>query len=363
MNAGLRRMFILVFGDPELLDIAGPDKVFPHAADGLMRLGAADEPLYSVDLFSPDGGLVRTRQDIRVETLPMHDLETGECDTIIVVGGREAAGRDPRAIGWLRRNHARARRISSISVGAFALAEAGLLDGHRAATHWMECEALQAAYPAVSVDRTSVFVEDRGIWTSAGMTAGIDMALAMVEQDHGHELALLVARGLSVFPQPAADRLAPAEELVGDPTEGPIATLLRWIVEHPGDDLRAERLAERAHMSLRNFYRAFETATGESPAEWVEALRVEIAKRLLQRTSRRVEQIAWEAGFVSYQRMRRAFLRRTGIAPGDYRTRLTPPDLHLAESDPVHVVDAAEPDDAPGKVTPIARPFQAKCMG
>jgi len=362
MNAGLRRIFILVFGDPELLDIAGPDKVFPSAADGLVRLGAADEPLYSVDLFSPDGGLVRTRQDIRVETLPMHDLEPGECDTVVVVGGREAAGRDPRGISWLRRNHPRARRISAISVGAFALAEAGLLDGRRAATHWMECDALRAGYPAISVDHTSAFVQDRGIWTSAGMTAGIDMALAMVEQDHGRELAQLVARDLAVFPHHAEERPEPSEELVGDPTEGPIAMLLRWIVAHPGDDLRAERLAERAHMSLRNFYRAFENATGEAPGEWVEALRVEIAKRLLQRTSRRVEQIAWEAGFVSYQRMRRAFLRRTGIAPGDYRARLSPTPLHLAEIDAVRGALERSGDDEE-EALPIAPRLSAKCGG
>ena len=356
MNAGLRRSFILVFGDPELLDIAGPDKVFPSAADGLVQLGAADEPLYSVDLFSPDGGLVRTRQDIRVETMPIHDLAPGECDTIIAVGGREAAGRDPRAIDWLRRNHPRVRRISAISVGAFALAEARLLDGRRATTHWRECATLQADYPAISVDPKAAFVEDRGIWTSAGMTAGIDMALAMVARDHGHELALLVARDLAAFPHRA-------EEPVGNPAEGPIAVLLRWIVEHPGDDLRAERLAERAHMSLRNFYRAFENATGDSPAEWVEALRVEIAKRLLQRTSRRVEQIAWEAGFASYQRMRRAFVRRVGIAPGDYRARFSPPHLHVAEIDPGRFADTLAAENGASEVTPIAGRLRAKCAG
>ena len=333
MNAGLKRIFILIFGDSELLDIAGADRVFHSAAGSMVHSSTSDGLLYSVDLFSPDGGLIRTCQDIRVETLPMRELAPGDCDTIIIVaGGRDAARRDPWAIDWLRRNHTKARRTSSICAGAFALAEAGILDGRRAATHWMDCEELQAGYPAVSVDRASLFVEDRGVWTAAaGMTAGIDMALAMVEEDHGYELAQLVARGLSVFPRPAKGWQESSDEEDGDPTEGPmkrpIAVLLRWIVDHPGDDLRAERLAERAHMSLRNFYRAFEHATGESPGEWVEALRVEIAKRLLQYTSRGIEQIAWEAGFATYQRMRRAFLRRIGTAPGDYRARLPPPHL------------------------------------
>ena len=346
MDAIVKRIAMIAFDDADLFDIAGPDKVFHSAARFLVHLGVADRHLYRIDLFSPDGGLTRTLQEIRIETLAMRELATGEYDTIIVVGGIDRACRDPRVIGWLQRNHRKARRVSSVCMGAFALAEAGLLDGRRAATHWMDCDALQAGYPAIEVDRDSIFVEDRGVWTSAGMTAGIDMALAMVEEDHDRELALLVARSLVVFLQRSGGQSQFSKELVSQTVEGPIAPLLRWIIEHPGDDLRAEVLAERVHMSLRSFYRAFEGATGKSPAEWVETIRLEIAKRLLERTGQRVDQIAWQAGFANYERMRRAFIRRIGVAPAAYRARFSRPPLHQTEIDPTLVVEALDGEGA-----------------
>ena len=205
------------------------------------------------------------------------------------------------------------------------LAVAGLLEGRRAATHWAYCDLLQATFPHIRVDRDSIFVEDGGIWTSAGVTSGMDMALAMVEEDHGRELALLVARMLVVFLKRPGGQSQFSMPLQSQSVEGPLAPLLHWIIEHPDADLRTETLSERAHMSLRNFYRAFESATGSSPADWVEETRMQIAKRLLEQTAQHVDQVARKAGFLSYERMRRTFARRIGVTPAAYRARFARP--------------------------------------
>ena len=263
---------------------------------------------------------------IGLDTSPLRDLTLGEYDTIIISGGYfDFSDCDPVLVGWLRRNQAAARRIGSVCTGAFLLGHAGLLDGRAATTHWMDCDALQSSFPKVEVRSDAVFVEDRGVWTSAGITSGTDMALAMVEQDYGHELAMAIARLLVVFLKRPGNQSQFSTALRTQAVEGPLAPLLRWIAENPAADLSAEALADRAHMSLRNFFRAFQEATGMPPAEWVVTVRMEIAKRLLEQTDQNVDQIARKAGFPNYERMRRTFARNMGTTPAAYRARFASP--------------------------------------
>jgi len=211
--------------------------------------------------------------------------------------------------------------VASVCCGAFILAGAGLLDGHRATTHWEDCGHLQESFADVDVRPDSIYMQDGNLWTSAGITSGIDMALAMVEEDYGHALALLVARNLVVFMKRPGGQSQFSAPLQSQSIEGPLGSVLGWIVENPCEDLRTEKLAERANMSLRNFFRAFEAATGTSPADWVEMARTEVAKRFLEDGAEKVEQVAYKSGFSGYEQMRKAFARRVGASPTEYRSR------------------------------------------
>ncbi len=320
------RIGIILQRGADLLDIAGPAGVFHCAGRHFVWIGASDKVTYDLNYLSPDGGMVKTRQELVIETSPLGKARPKDYDTVIVVGGvvdeREC---DEAVFEWLRRCQGIVRRIGSVCVGAFILARAGLLDGRRATTHWEDCDDLAARYPEVRVEPDAIYTEDEGIWTGAGVSAGIDMALAMVEQDHGHELALLVARRQVVFLKRPGGQSQFSSQLECQRRESPLAPLLQWIVENPTADLRAEALAERANMSLRSFYRWFVVASGASPAEWVENARLEVAKRLLEQTCNRLDQIARDSGFGSYERMRRTFARRLGIAPSEYRARFSRP--------------------------------------
>lgn len=323
MKLQLRRVGMMLFDDCDLLDFSGPTAVFHSAARHLIRTGQGDELQYVVEPLSLDGGLIRTMQGIEVHThaaAPI--LDRGRFDTLIVTGGAlDHETCDPRLLAWLRDNHSRVRRVASVCCGAFLLAGAGLLDGLRATTHWEDCAKLQEAFPAIAVEPDSIYVQDGNVWTAAGITAGIDMALALVEEDYGHALALLVARNLVVFLKRSGGQSQFSAPLRSQSIEGPLGSLLSWIIEHPADDLRAEVLAERANMSLRNFYRIFEAATGTSPADWVEMARMEIAKRYLEQGSDQVGAVAFKSGFGSYEQLRKVFARRIGVSPTQYRSR------------------------------------------
>ena len=333
MTSGTKRIGFILFEGADLLDAAGPAGAFACADRQFARTGAATG--YAIDYFSPDGGAVSTLESLAVETLKLRDLAPGEYDTIIVVGGNFPWDEcDARVVAWLRRNHGAIRRLGSVCTGAAFLARAGLLDGRAATTHWNDCDTLETDFPAVRVERDSIFVTDAGVWTSAGITSGIDMALAMIEEDHGHAMAMFVARTLVVFLKRPGGQAQFSTQLQSQAVEGPLAPLLKWIAENPAADLRAEALADRAHMSLRNFYRAFEEATGTSPASWVEQARLEIARRLLEQTQQNVDLVARSAGFTSSEQMRRAFARRFGVSPTDYRARFSRrdprPEIDLA---------------------------------
>jgi len=322
MQPQLKRIAFLLFDGCDLLDFAGPAGVFHSAARHLIRTGQASDLLYTVEPLSLDGGSIRTEQNVFVETKTIKNLDADRYDTLIVTGGViDHRSCDPRLPAWVKANHSKVPRVASVCCGAFILAGAGLLSGRSATTHWEDCNHLQDSFPDVDVRPDSIYVQDGGLWTSAGITSGIDMALAMVEEDYGHALALLVARNLVVFMKRPGGQSQFSAPLQSQSIEGPLGSVLGWIVENPCEDLRTERLAERANMSLRNFFRAFEAATGTSPADWVEMARTEVAKRLLEERAEKVEQVAYKSGFSSYEQMRKAFARRVGASPTEYRSR------------------------------------------
>jgi transcriptional regulator GlxA family with amidase domain len=286
-------------------------------------LGA--EPAYEVRTLAPtrsitsDSGL-RLTADARL------GADDDPIDTLVVVGGLGVAGavRDPAFVEQVRTLAARSRRITSVCTGAFALAEAGLLDGHRATTHWSAGARLAAQYPQVEVDADRIHVRDRDRWTSAGVTAGIDLALALVEDDHGPDLAHAVAGWLVVFVRRAGGQAQFSAQLTARPARSaPIADLQRWLPDHLDEDLSVPALARRAAMSPRSFARRFRTETGTTPAAYVESLRVESARRLLETSSAPVATVAASTGFGGPETLHRAFARRVGTTPDQYRRHFT----------------------------------------
>jgi len=307
---------MLTFEKFEMLDVVGPLEAFATAA-------AIAGGGYGVEIVSAACGTVRAASGLSLETKAIGETME-EADTLLVSGGIgviDACG-DARLVKWLVDQAANARRLGSVCSGALLLAEAGLLDGRRAATHWKWCDRLAAAHPRIAVDRDSIFVRDGRIWTSAGVTAGIDMALAMIEEDRGSDLALAVARELVVYlKRPGGQAQFSVELQAQNAGRGAIRAARDWIVAHPEDDLGIDRLAELAHMSNRNFSRVFLAETGRTPGSFVETVRVERACRLLESTGLSIEAVAGRTGFRSGDVMRRAFLRLKSITPGDYRER------------------------------------------
>jgi transcriptional regulator GlxA family with amidase domain len=248
----------------------------------------------------------------------------GKIDTLLVPGGIGVEKREPdkAAVQWLRQAAAESRRVGSICTGAFLLAHAGLLDGRRAATHWAFAAELAKRYPKVNVDPEPIWVQDDNFYTSAGVTAGIDLSLALLEEDHGAALALEVARVLVVFLRRPGNQAQFSVSLGRQSLErDPMRELRVWMAEHLTADLSVPALAQRVAMSPRNFQRVFTNATGKSPAHYVEELRIETARRLLERTTESMDQIADHCGFRTADVLSRAFHRVLRLTPGDYRSR------------------------------------------
>lgn len=309
------RIVVVAFDGVQALDVTGPSEVFATAA----RLGHAD---YQLTLATPDGGPARTSSGFQI--LPDNPLDAvvGEADTIVVAGGAgvAAALRDQALVDTLRR--ASPRRLASVCNGAFLLAAAGRLDGRRATTHWAACEELARRHPETDVDPRPIFVRDGDVYTSAGVTAGIDLALALVEEDAGAEAALDVARWLVLFLQRPGGQAQFSARLARPPAErAPLRELQDWLPDHLDGDLSVEALAARAHMSPRNFARAFRRELGVTPARYVAELRLERARQELERGALPVETIARRCGFGTVETMRRAFHRRLAVSPNEYRQR------------------------------------------
>ncbi|MFN2426789.1 MAG: GlxA family transcriptional regulator [Candidatus Binatia bacterium] len=248
----------------------------------------------------------------------------GSIDTLLVPGGAgvEVALRRPRYVSWLERTAPTVRRVASVCTGARLLGAANLLHGRRATTHWRFCDVLARENPDVRVEPDSIFVRDGNVWTSAGVTAGMDLALALVEEDHGRRLALAAARMLVIFLKRPGGQSQFSAQLAAQMAERePLRELQAWIVEHPDEDLRIEVLARRVAMSPRNFARAFAREVGMTPARFVEQARLGAARRRLEDTGKGVDEIAAATGFGTAETMRRAFLRGLAINPSAYRAR------------------------------------------
>jgi transcriptional regulator GlxA family with amidase domain len=252
----------------------------------------------------------------------------GPMDTLMVAGGlgtREAV-RDERLVDAIRRRASHARRVASVCTGAFLLAEAGLLDGRRAVTHWGQCEQLARVHPRVRVEADPIFVRDGHVWTSAGVTAGLDLALALVEDDHGRGVALSVARAMVFYlKRPGGQSQFSAQLDAQIATREPLRDAQSFVHEHPEADLSVPALARRCAMSPRHFARAFAREVGTTPARYVERARVEAARRRLEESTRGLDEVAAECGFGSGEIMRRAFLRVLKVGPADYRSRFKRP--------------------------------------
>lgn len=314
-----RRIIILVFPGFQNLDAMGPLEVFVAAR------GVSDRPLYRVELWAETAGPVATSSGLHVLVEHGFGRTPPVCDTLIVVGGQgtDAACRNARLTRWIAAASARARRTASVCTGALVLAAAGLLAGRRAVTHWNWCGTLAARHPDVTVETDPIFVQDGPVWTSAGVTAGMDLSLALVEADWGRDTALAIARDFVMYMKRPGGQAQFSATLAAQATgPGRIAETQGWILDHLTDDLSVAALADRAGMSPRNFARAFQRDAGTTPADFVEQARIDAARRLLEdEPGRTVEAIAAACGFTQADILRRAFQRRTGVSPGDYRDR------------------------------------------
>jgi transcriptional regulator GlxA family with amidase domain len=299
----------------QILDVTGPLEVFSTASRFVPGVD------YAISVASVGGGMVASSSGLAFSTIDLADCST-PLDTLIVTGGGDMdhPTADEALLSHVRRLAVGARRVTSVCSGAFVLAAAGLLEGRRAATHWAECDLLRQTYPAVTVDSDAIYVRDGNVWTSAGVTAGIDLALALVADDHGRQAAARVARQLVVYLRRSGGQAQFSTLLAAQDAETePIQDLLAWLPDHLHDHLTVEALAQRTHLSARQFNRIFKADTGTTPADHIEAIRTEVACRLLETTRAPIEEIARKCGFGNPETMNRTFRRRLNTTPGRHR--------------------------------------------
>jgi len=321
-----RRVAIVAFPGVQSLDVTGPLEVFDAAARLIEATGRRERG-YEVQVVTREGVAFETSSGLTLTPHAPLARCARELDTLIVAGGpgsREAAG-DRALVRWIAGRAPRARRTASVCTGAFLLASAGLLDGRRATTHWAAAGELARRYPAVEVDPEPIFTRDGPIWTSAGVTAGMDLALALVEEDLDRAAALTIARHLVLFlRRPGGQSQFSATLAAQEPARDGLREAQRLVLEDLAADHTVEAMAARACMSTRHFARAFRAETGITPARYVERVRLEAARRMLEDTSEPIAAIAQSCGFPSAETMRRAFLRSLAVGPADYRRRFQP---------------------------------------
>jgi transcriptional regulator GlxA family with amidase domain len=319
---------MLAYPGVQVLDVMGPLEVFARTSRWLRDEGRRADDAYSVEILGLTRGAFRASNGLRIHADRRFDQAAPGIDTLMIAGG---LGMDRQLshqalLRWIRRQSGSVRRLASICTGAFLLAEAGLLDGRRATTHWFSCGAFARRYPSVRLESDRIYVREGSIYTSAGVTSGMDLALAMVEEDLGRDVALAIARQLVLFlTRPGGQSQFSAQLSAQLAQHEPLRDLQAWIIDHPREDLSAEALARRAGMSPRNFARVFTRDVGQTPGRFVTSARVETARRLLEESSQSLESICAATGFGTTEAMRRAFLRRVGIAPGQYRQRFARP--------------------------------------
>ncbi len=320
-----RKILMLAFEDAQILDITGPLQILGAANRG--RRG----PVYDITLAAREPGPFRTTEGLSLVAQAGYarnglGLLKG-IDTLMVAGGEgvDAARHDTALLKLLKAGAGKARRVVSVCSGAFALAEAGLLAGKRATTHWSRVEQMRREFPEIALEPDAIFVRDGKFWTSAGVTAGMDLALALLREDLGDEIALAIARQHVIFlMRPGGQSQFSAHLAPEAYPKGKLAGLLRWIPEHAGEGLDVAALAAKANMSERSFARNFVRETGDTPARYLERTRIDAARRLLTASDLPVGLVAQRAGFGSEERMRRAFQRNLKTSPGAFRARFQP---------------------------------------
>lgn len=324
-SKGPRTIAVAAYHGAELLDVTGPIEVF-NMLNRCLGEEAARSSGYQILLLAQQPGPFSSSSGVKlVADMAWGDLAE-EVDTIIVPGSPDdalaAAMNDPELPAWLRSARTRARRMVSVCTGAFLLAEAGLLNGLRATTHWLDLDRLQRDYPQVLVEKDAIFTVDGSVATSAGVTAGLDLALALVEEDFGRKMALTVARRLVMFLKRPGGQAQFSTHLRAQMVEGgQLAALLCWLRENPGRQVTVEELAGKAAMSPRNFARVFLRETGKTPAKYLDQLRLERSITLLEDGTLSIERVAIESGFTCAEQMRRIFIREIGVTPLAYRMR------------------------------------------
>ncbi|OOV89615.1 MULTISPECIES: GlxA family transcriptional regulator [unclassified Pseudomonas] len=334
MPTAAKTVYVLAFANAQVLDVTGPLQVFASAND-LLRQQGLPAP-YVATVIADPGGPVPTSSGLALlaEPLPAPDAPS---DTLIISGGWGvyAAAREPHLVQWVAQQAGRSRRVASVCTGAFLLAASGWLDGRRVVTHWTRCEQLAREYPQLQVEANPIFINDGAVWTSAGVTAGIDLALALVEQDLGRGVALEVARHLVVFLKRPGGQSQFSVTLALQQDGNRFDDLHAWIAENLAMDLGIPTLALQAGMSERSFVRHYRADTGQTPARAVELIRIETARRLLADTTLAIKRIASQCGFGSEETLRRGFLRAMGVTPQAYRERFSAHELKEQTSDVV----------------------------
>jgi len=318
---------MLAFAGMQSLDLTGPLEVLDATRAVLAERGSRDGG-YKVRILSRGGKAVRTSSGLCIAPDGALTDVPARLDTLIIPGGagHRAACADEETIQWIRRASAGARRTASVCTGAFLLARAGLLSGRRATTHWAFAAQLAASYPDVTVDADPIFIRDGSVWSSAGVSAGMDLALALVEEDLDRDAALLIARHLVMFlRRPGNQSQFSATLAAQQPGREPLREVQRQIIENVAAAHTVEAMAERAHMSPRHFARAFRAETGVTPARYVERVRLEAARRCLEESSDPVAMVAARCGFGTAETMRRVFLRALAVGPSEYRRRFNSP--------------------------------------
>lgn len=318
-----RNVVMVGYSGCEVLDITGPLEILA----GVDLHHSQNTKSYDITIVASKAGPLLTSSGISLiadKSFAQAEQDDEEIDTLIVAGGMNAldALKDQGLMDYVKRASSKARRTVSICSGTFILAELGLLDNLRATTHWMGCQALKDRYPKINVEPDAIYIKEGNIWTSAGVTSGMDLALGLIEEDYDHELAMKIARNLVMYMQRSGGQSQFSEVLFSQTVEtGPISQSMNYILEHFAENLTVTPLAVRACMSERSFSRKFKDKTGLTPAHYVESVRIQEARNALEQTDDTIDHIALITGFGNGERMRRSFRRNLGLCATDYRER------------------------------------------
>ncbi|VAX04418.1 Transcriptional regulator, AraC family [hydrothermal vent metagenome] len=312
----MKKIAFILFDQFQILDVSGPAQIFSSVND------IAEKAFYEIDYYTANGGPCRSTCGMIMETRRLREYSSSH--SLIISGGQgtKTAAEDPTLIHFLKQEAHKVDRLISICTGAYILSEAGLLDGKRVTTHWAYADQLQKKNPKLSVEPDALYIRQGNVITSAGVTAGMDLALSLIEEDMGKEMAREVARYMVIFyRRPGGQSQFSTFQGIGCEDEDPFAPLCHEIITHPGGDYRISSLAEKTHMTERTFTRRFTQQIGLTPAKFVEKARLDNARRALEETRLNLDQIAHEAGFHSPEVLRRSFQRHMAISPREYRER------------------------------------------